>query len=780
MNQAVQRPRLIEPGLPRCVPGEERYRVPGAGSALLSVRQGDTITVINREGRQRCELLAFGADGREDPGALGGGATSAAEGLRAILARDEESARSLRAALARRGIAPRFERASHLFAADAAAGQRATLTAERDALVIVAAPGGPMAVDAHDPPTDLDVIIRRARIEANAAPDLPEPLAEPRLDLRVSRCTAEAYEVKAGEFIQIIDVEGRQCSDFLAFNARRLQAGLERGIDPTTTRYQVGALYPMPGLAAKYFDGDMQPLVEVIRDTCGRHDTFGLACTPRFYEDMGYPGHVSCSENFNQVLAPFGLAARPGWTAVNLYYNTALNAQHGIFLDDSYSRPGDYVLLQASTDLVCGSSACPDDIDATNSWVPTDVHVRVYPAKNVFSKAVAFRMTPDAEPKLTRKTGFHPRTSTLTRNFVEYRGFWLPNQFNNHGPQDEYWACRERAVILDLSALRKVEVTGPDAEELMQRTLTRNVRRLAPGQVVYSAMCYPTGGMLDDGTLFRMGPDLFRWIGGDDYGGVWLREQAAALGLDKVWVRSSTDQLHNVSVQGPASRDILKQVVWTPPARPRVDEIAWFRFTVGRIGDYNGPAVIVSRTGYTGELGYEVFCHPKDAPAVWDAIWQAGEPHGLAPIGLAALDMLRIEAGLVFGGYEFDDQTDPFEAGIGFTVALGDNEDFIGKDALARRKEHAQRRLVGLELAGNEVAGHGDCVHVGRMQVGVVTSGTRSPILKKTIALARLHVDYTAPDTEVEIGKIDGHQKRMPAHVVRFPFYDPDKTRPRS
>jgi aminomethyltransferase len=575
-------------------------------------------------------------------------------------------------------------------------------------------------------------------------------------------------------------VAGRQCSDFLAYSARSLQHGKERGIDPTTTRYQVGALYPMPGLASKYFDTDMQPLVEVIRDTCGRHDTFGLACTPRFYEDMGYPGHANCSENFNAVLAPYGLAARPGWPAINLYYNTAINAQNGIFLDDPWSRPGDYVLFQAMTDLVCGSSACPDDIDATNAWNPTDVHVRVYPASNVFSKAVATRMTPDAEPKLTRETGFHPRTSRLTRNFAEYRGYWLANQYNNHGPQDEYWACRERAVVLDLSALRKFEVTGPDAEELMSRTLTRNVRRLSPGQVVYSAMCYPSGGMIDDGTLFRMGPDLFRWIGGDDYGGLWLRKQAQELGLDKVWVKSSTDQLHNIAVQGPRSRDILKSIVWTPPARPRADEIAWFHFTVGRIGDYNGPAVVVSRTGYTGELGYEVWCHPRDALTVWDAVWQAGEPHGLTPLGLAALDVLRIESGLIFAGYEFDDQTDPFEAGIGFTVALAKNEDFIGRDALKRRKEHAQRRLVGLELEGNEAAGHGDCVHVGRMQVGVVTSGTRSPILEKTIALCRMHIDYAELGTEVEVGKIDGHQKRIPARVVRFPFYDPDKTRPRS
>ncbi|NIW38874.1 MAG: aminomethyltransferase, partial [Gemmatimonadetes bacterium] len=176
-----------------------------------------------------------------------------------------------------------------------------------------------------------------------------------------------------------------------------------------------------------------------------------------------------------------------------------------------------------------------------------------------------------------------------------------------------------------------------------------------------------------------------------DYCGLWLRQQAEKLGL-KAWVKASTDQLHNVSVQGPKSREILHQVVSTKPDQPSIEELGWFRFTIGRLSSHNGPSVVVSRTGYTGELGYEVWCHPKDAPQVWDAVWEAGQPHGIAPLGLDALDMLRIEAGLIFYGYEFCDQTDPFEAGIGFTVPLKSKEDdFIGRDALLRRKESPQR-----------------------------------------------------------------------------------------
>ena len=231
--------------------------------------------------------------------------------------------------------------------------------------------------------------------------------------------------------------------------------------------------------------------------------------------------------------------------------------------------------------------------------------------------------------------------------------------------------------------------------------------------MVYTAVCNETGGMIDDATVFRLGDDNFRFIGGDEYTGVWLKELAERLGL-KVFVKPSTDQLHNLAVQGPESREIMKKLVWTPPTQPGLDELKWFRFLVGRFGGYDGIPVVVSRTGYTGELGYEVFCHPDDGPAVWDAIWEAGQPHGLKPLGLEALDMIRIEAGLIFAGYEFDDQVDPFEAGIGFAVKLDSEDDFVGKEALVERSAHPQRRLVGLELEGNETAGHGDEVYVGR------------------------------------------------------------------
>ncbi len=591
--------------------------------------------------------------------------------------------------------------------------------------------------------------------------------------------TARAYRVKAGDYIQIIDVDGRQCSDFLAFDANALAAGQEFGIDPTVTRTLAGAAYPMPGLHAKYFDARMQPLVEVVRDTVGRHDMFMLACAPKYYADMGYPGHANCTDNFNAALASFGVEPRTGWPAINFFYNTIVSADGTIGLDEPWSRPGDYVLLRALTDLVCASSSCADDIDPANGWVPTDIHVRIYDAACAFSRGIAYRMTPDSAPKLTRDTGFHSRTSALTRNFVPYRGFWLASCYLNEGPVAEYWACRERACLIDLSALRKFEIVGPDAEALLQAALPRDISKLAIGQVVYTAICYPHGGMLDDGTLFRLGKENFRLVCGEDYTGIWLRELAAKSGL-KVWVKTATDQLHNVALQGPKSRDILSSVVVTPPNQPGIAELKWFRFAIGRIGSPTGPAVLVSRTGYTGELGYEIWCHPDRAVEVWDALWEAGKPYDMVPAGLDALDMLRIEAGLIFAGYEFCDQTDPFEAGIGFSVPANKTAEYVGSQALQRRRENPSKVLVGLEIESNEHVGHGDPVHLGRAQIGVVTSATRSPILNKNIALARLDVACAEIGTRVEIGKLDGQQKRLSAIICAFPHYDPQKTRVRA
>jgi aminomethyltransferase len=770
------RPALLEPGLlPVDRTLESHWVRPGAGTAV-SLEPGDTLTVINRDGGQVAELTVLDAEGAEDAAAIGARANTEATVLRGLAANGADD--GFLGELFARGLIPDEARALRLFGNDTPRGESEAFEVERRATAIIAAPGG-RVIEGAWPASPLLVEVRRATPRPYEEAELPPPLAEPRLDFRVDKASALAYEVRAGEYIQIIDVKGKQCSDFLAFNQRKLERGIERGLDATTTRSLMGSAYPNPGLFRKSFDIDQDPLVEVVQDTVGRHDNFGLACFPRYYEDLGYPGHVNCTDNFNGELVPRGVEARAGWNALNLFYNTTFDAANALIADEPWSRPGDYVLMRASNDLLCASSACPDDIDPANGWEITDIHVRVYTPENRFSLAIAHRVTPEADPVMTQETAFHPRTSALTRDLVEYRGYWLPDCYQGEDSIAEYWACREQAVVMDLSPLRKFEVLGPDAEPLIQRAITRDARKLSVGQVTYTAVCVDTGGMLDDATVYRLGDDNFRFVAGDPYTGLHLANLAEAESM-RVWVKPSTDELHNLAVQGPESREIMRKIVWAPPTQPELAELKWFRFLIGRIGGYEGIPIVVSRTGYTGELGYEIWCHPDDGPAVWDAVWEAGEGHGLKPLGLSALDMLRIESGLIFAGYEFDDQVDPFEAGIGFAVALDSEDDFVGKEALIERSAHPQRKLVGLELEGNEIAGHGDCVHVGRTQVGVITSGTRSPVLRKNVALCRMAVQHAEPGTEVEVGKLDGHRKRIPATVVPIPFYDPKKERPRS
>jgi len=773
---ADTRGRSQRPGEPTLPPGTERYPVSGGAATVFAVFPGDRVQIVDLEGHQTAEVVGF-VNGRADPGLFDQQPNSSAEALQALMAGAGPDARRLRDRLARRRLDTSGAQASRLLGPGSRPGSEVSLTASDAGVCVLIATGGPMAADEQNPPTDLAVFVERAdpsRSDDNDT-ELPEPLAEPVQDIRVHSATACAYEVKAGQWIQIIDVAGRQCSDFQAFRTAPLERGIERCLDVTTTRTLMGMSSPQPGLHAKYYDVDFQPLVETVQDTCNRHDAFALACNPKYYEEMGYFGHRNCTDNFNAELDPFGVAPRRGWASMNFFYNTELD-NNVLALDEPWSRPGDYVLLRALTDLVCVSSACPDDIDPANGWNPTDIHVRVYEANLSARRAIGFRPRPDSEVVMTRETGFHACTSRLTRHFGEVNGYWLPVDFPQYGAMAEYWACREKAAMIDLSALRKFEIMGPDAEAFCQYCFTRDVRRLGTGEVSYAVLCYPNGTMIDDGTLFRLGRDNFRWISSTDYCGDWLREQASENGFNVI-VKTATDQLHNVSIQGPRSREILEPIVWTRPDQPTVSELGLMRFAIARLHHEDGCPLIISRTGYTGELGYEVFCHPDDAEQVWGEIQQAGSELGVTPMGTAAMDMLRIEAGLVAAGHEFDDQTDPFEAGIGFVVPKNKGESFIGSDALARRRAAPQRRLVGLEIDTDEPVDHGECVYIGRQKVGVITSGVRSPIRAQNIALCRMSVEYTASGTTAEIGKLDGQQKRLPARVVPIPHFDPSKER---
>ncbi len=759
--------------------GRERYCIRGNAMVVVALYAGDEIEIVDPEGLQCAHIVAFDAQGNFCSGQFSSIRMTNGTQLASMLEQDSPGAQKISAKLKRLHIELATAPTAVLLDGETPPNSSATCVVETACIGIFGAPGEPMNVAVQNPPTDLILWITRSASQHDDIAVPPAPLTDPLQDFTVKAASATSFQVKAGQYIQVLDISGRQCSDFQCFDVIALDRGIERNLDATATRSMIGAAYPQPGLYAKFFDTNLEPLIEVVQDTCGRHDSFGLACTSRHYDELGYPGHVNCSDNFNFALKNYPIAPRKGWMAINFFFNSFFDDHHQLFMDEPWSRPGDYVLLRATRDLVCVSSSCSDDIDAANAWNPTDIQVRVYHEKELFRRSVAIRKTVDEEPVMTQETGFHPETSKLTRDFVEYAGFWLPNTYTNLGEIAEYWACREHAAIIDLSPLRKYEVTGPDAEMLMQLCVTRDIKKLSVGQVTYTAMCNESGGMIDDGTVFRLAKNNFRWIGGSDDSGLWLRRQATNHNW-QAWVKESTHELCNIQVQGPESRAILQETIWTRPDQASIEELNWFRFSIARMQDANGISIVVSRTGYTGELGYEIFCNPRDAAQVWQSLMHAESARNLKPMGLAALDLLRIEAGLIFAGYEFCEQTDPFEAGIPFSVSLDSkSDDFIGRDALLERRAHPQRKLVGLEVEGRDAVEAGDAVFNNRQKVGEITSACVSPILDKSIALCRMNIEFSDEGTQVEIGKLDQHQKRLSAAVVPFPHFDPRKQRVR-
>lgn len=346
--------------------GVERYPVPGGGSRTVSIRKGDEISVLDREGLQPAELVFIDADGVSDPAMIAAAANGDASGIKAVLAENSSGAKVL-GKMSEAEFDLGRAKSARLFADGSRPGDMETFFAGCDGLLIAAAPGEPMSPGDQNAPTELVLYVRRAEPgDGKSGRPPPDPLAEPLQDINIQPGEAKGFEVKAGQFIQIVDVQGRECSDFQAFSRRALDRGMEREIDPTTTRSLMGSLYPAPGIYSKYFSIDHEALAEIVQDTCGRHDTFGLACTARYYEDLGYPGHVNCSDNINKDMARYGIKSRGGWPAINFFFNTILDDANAIWMDDPWSRPGDFVLLKALTDLVCVSTGCPCDVDPAN------------------------------------------------------------------------------------------------------------------------------------------------------------------------------------------------------------------------------------------------------------------------------------------------------------------------------------------------------------------------------------------------------------------------------
>lgn len=622
----------------------------------------------------------------------------------------------------------------------------------------------------------VSVLIQRAKTNGIL---LPEPLGEIRDEFTISRATAQAYELQKGDIVQIIDVDGQQCSDFMAFRTDGLDKGLEQRIDSTVTRTMAKGAYPTPGLFDKFYDADMRPLINLVQDTVGRHDTFALACTARGYEDRGFPGHVNCSDNISNVVDAYGVQRRSAWPAINFFFNSWINlSDNHIQSEESWSRAGDYVALRAMDDLVCVSTACPDDIDPINGWNPTDIHVRIYKPDAPIRRAIAHREKEDAIVSISAESAFHNCTKQLTQHFAPARDLWAPVSYPSAGTLGEYWACRNSVTVQDMSGLRKYDIVGPDAEKLLQKAMTRDISKIAVWRGTYLLICDEQGTVIDDGTLFRIGEQLFRWCCGSEESARVLIEIAKQDGL-QVRVNAMRSSMPNLAIQGPKSRDLLRKIIYTEPQVPPLDSIKWFGVTIARLNNREGAPMMLSRSGYTGELGYEIFCDKSDATEIWNAVMETGEEFDIQPMGSAALEIIRIEAGLAASGAEFTTDVDAFEAGLGFAVDLK-KENFIGKEALQRNAESPRRVLKGLILEVDDVPHHGSHIYLGERPIGVVTSGTHSPTLGTAIAIGRLAIEHSVNGMVLEIGQMGGQMKRLKATVTDIPFIDPQRKRARA
>jgi len=388
-------------------------------------------------------------------------------------------------------------------------------------------------------------------------------------------------------------------------------------------------------------------------------------------------------------------------------------------------------------------------------------------------------------------TPFHPRTLALCEslNYRDWAGYYAVSAYEAHH-EHEYNAIRNAAALIDISPLFKYVVDGPDAARLLDRVITRDVSRMDVGRVFYTPWCDEDGKVIDDGTVTRISDDAFRWTAADP-NLRWFTENASGL---NVGIEDVSESVAALALQGPTSAKLLKQV-----CDADLSALKYFRATSGRIA---GVPVDVSRTGYTGDLGYEVWMPWDSALGVWDAIAEAGHAFDLHPTGMLALDVARIEAGLLLIDVDFHSSKkalietqkySPYELGLGRLVDLKKGP-FIGRAALHDEvKRGIARQIVGLEIEWTEVEKLYEAVglpptapaatsrvavpvYKGRTQIGRATSTTWSTTLKKLIALATLDVPHYALGTKVEMEMtVEAVRHRATATVVSTPFFNPQR-----
>ena len=387
-------------------------------------------------------------------------------------------------------------------------------------------------------------------------------------------------------------------------------------------------------------------------------------------------------------------------------------------------------------------------------------------------------------------TAVHERTFALcdSLNYREWSGYYAVSAYESHH-EHEYHAIRNAAALIDVSPLYKYLVTGRDAVRLVDRLITRDVSKMAIGQVFYTPWCDEHGKVIDDGTVSRLGERTFRWTAADP-SLRWFRRNAE--GLDVV-VDDISEEAAALALQGPTSARLLRAV-----ADADIDRLKYFRVTSGRIA---GVPVDISRTGYTGDLGYEIWMPANRAVDVWDALIGGGRPFDVKPAGMLALDVARIEAGLLLIDVDFFSSRKamipsqlytPYEMGLGRLVDLGKTTRFIGQQALrAEQARGPARQVVGLRIEWEEVERLYDevglapavsaaasrvavPVYRSSRQVGKATSTTWSPVLKRMIALATIERGHCAEGTALQIEvTVEAVRHRVTATVVRTPFFNP-------
>jgi aminomethyltransferase len=390
-------------------------------------------------------------------------------------------------------------------------------------------------------------------------------------------------------------------------------------------------------------------------------------------------------------------------------------------------------------------------------------------------------------------TAFHERTFALCQslNYREWSGYYTVSAYETHH-EHEYNAIRNAAALIDITPLYKYLVSGRDAAKLVNRVIARDINKVAVGQVIYCAWCDEQGTVIDDGTVSRLDENTYRWTAADP-NLRWFQQNA--IGMD-VQVREISEEVAALALQGPTSGELLKAT-----AEADIANLKYFRVTSGTIG---GVRVDISRTGYTGDLGYEIWIPWTGALKVWDALMERGREFNLRPTGMLALDVARIEAGLILIDVDYisskkalisSQRYYPDEIGLGRLVHL-EKDNFVGRSALVEQQRvGSKRRLVGVEIRWAEaeriyeklglppqVSSTASRVAVpvykGGRQIGKATSTTWSPLLKKMIALASISTEFAAAGTDVQVEfTVEAVRRNITATVVELPFFNPHRKR---